>query len=57
MATPHVAGLGAYLLTLLGPKTPADLCAYIAKTATLNVIADVPSDTVNALAFNGNSEA
>ncbi|KAL1866431.1 hypothetical protein VTK73DRAFT_4736 [Phialemonium thermophilum] len=54
MATPHITGLGAYLLTLLGHKSPADLCSYIASTATSGVLTDIPSGTVNKLAFNGN---
>lgn len=53
MATPHITGLGAYLLTLLGPKTPAELCQYIQATATVGTITDLPNDTVNAVAFNG----
>ncbi len=54
MATPHITGLGAYLLALLGPKTPAALCEYIRSTATNNVITGLPSGTINKLAFNGN---
>ncbi len=54
MATPHITGLGAYLLTLLGKKDPQTLCAYIQSTANKGVITSVPSGTVNALAFNGN---
>ena len=54
MATPHITGLGAYLLTLNGKKSPQDLCSYIASTATSNSISDIPSGTVNLLAFNGN---
>jgi subtilisin family serine protease len=57
MATPHIVGLGAYLLALLGPKAPQELCAYMAKTGTVGVIDDVPSGTVNVLAFNGNPSA
>lgn len=57
MASPHVAGLGAYLLALLGPKTPAELCQYIKDTATLNAITDLPNDTFNGIAFNGNPNA
>jgi subtilisin family serine protease len=53
MASPHITGLGAYLLALLGPKTPTELCAYIKSTATLGVLSDIPNGTVNALAFNG----
>lgn len=54
MATPHITGLGAYLLTLLGKKTPAALCAYIASTAQSGILSGIPSGTVNKLAFNGN---
>lgn len=57
MAAPHVAGLAAYYLTLLGPKTPEALCEYIKETATLGVLSDIPSGTINALAFNGYSPA
>ncbi|KAI1370911.1 subtilisin-like protein [Hypoxylon crocopeplum] len=54
MATPHIAGLGAYLLALNGNMTPQALCSYIASTANSNVLSGVPSGTVNKLAFNGN---
>lgn len=54
MASPHVAGLGAYLLTLLGRRSPQQLCSYIVSTATPNVLSGIPSGTVNRLAFNGN---
>jgi len=56
MASPHVAGLGAYLLGLLGPKTPAELCQHLKDTATVGSITGLPSGTVNALAYNGNAE-
>ncbi|KAK1765483.1 subtilisin-like protein [Phialemonium atrogriseum] len=54
MATPHITGLGAYLLALLGKKTPAELCSYIASTAISGTLTGIPSGTVNLLAFNGN---
>ena len=54
MATPHIAGLGAYLLTLMGPRSPTALCSYIASIATSGTLSGVPSGTVNKLAFNGN---
>lgn len=57
MATPHIAGLGAYLLGLEGGKSPEELCSYIAETANKDVLSGVPSGTVNALAFNGATEA
>jgi subtilisin family serine protease len=56
MASPHVAGLGAYLLSLLGPKTPAELCQYLKDTATPGTITGLPSGTVNAIVYNGNAE-
>ncbi|KAL2130954.1 hypothetical protein VTI74DRAFT_5737 [Chaetomium olivicolor] len=54
MATPHITGLGAYLLALLGPKSPAELCNYIKTTAISGSITGLPSGTTNRLAFNGN---
>ncbi|KAF2690016.1 subtilisin-like serine protease-like protein PR1A [Lentithecium fluviatile CBS 122367] len=54
MATPHVAGLGAYLLALEGKKTPAALGSRIVALANKNKITGLPSGTVNYLAFNGN---
>lgn len=54
MATPHITGLGAYLLTLLGKMAPQDLCAYMAKTGTAGVLTSIPSGTINTIAFNGN---
>ncbi|KAK4185257.1 alkaline protease [Podospora australis] len=53
MASPHIAGLGAYLLRLQGPKTPAALCAYIASSANQGLITGLPSGTPNRLAYNG----
>ncbi|TLD26542.1 hypothetical protein PspLS_04323 [Pyricularia sp. CBS 133598] len=53
MASPHIAGLGAYFLALRGPQTPAALCSYIASNANRGVITGLPSGTVNALAYNG----
>ncbi|KAJ4302487.1 hypothetical protein N0V88_002633 [Collariella sp. IMI 366227] len=57
MASPHIAGLGAYLLALLGPKTPAELCNYIKTSAISNAITGLPSGTTNKLAYNGNPSA
>jgi hypothetical protein len=57
MASPHVAGLGAYLLALLGKKSPAALCSYIKSTAISGSITGLPSSTTNKLAFNGNPSA
>ncbi|KAI1338648.1 proteinase T-like protein [Xylariaceae sp. FL0016] len=54
MASPHIAGLGAYLLTLEGKRAPQALCSRIASLATSGAISGVNSGTVNLLAFNGN---
>ncbi|KAI3392044.1 hypothetical protein diail_6318 [Diaporthe ilicicola] len=53
MASPHVAGLGAYFLALNGAQTPAALCTYIKTNANSGVISGVPSGTSNLLAYNG----
>ena len=62
MASPHIAGLLAYLLSLQPSKdsayavadiTPKKLKAVLLATATKNVLTDVPSDTTNLLAWNG----
>lgn len=53
MASPHVAGLGAYLLGLLGPKSPAELTQYIKNSATIGTVTSLPNGTVNAIVFNG----
>jgi subtilisin family serine protease len=54
MATPHVAGLAAYLLALEGKKTPAALSTRITELSLRNKITGLPSGTKNYLAFNGN---
>jgi len=57
MASPHIAGLAAYLLALEGSKSPSALCSYIKQTANSGAISGVPSGTTSALAFNGNPSA
>jgi subtilisin family serine protease len=57
MASPHIAGLAAYLLALQGSKTPAELCNYIKTSAISGAISGLPSGTTNRLAFNGNPSA
>ncbi|KAI1770405.1 peptidase S8/S53 domain-containing protein [Hypoxylon cercidicola] len=52
MASPHIAGIGAYYLGL-GASPVGSLCEYIAQTALSGIIADVPSGTANLLAHNG----
>ncbi|KAI1367071.1 peptidase S8/S53 domain-containing protein [Xylaria arbuscula] len=54
MASPHVAGLGAYLLSLEGFKAPQTLCSYIASIGTTGALTGVPSGTINSIAFNDN---
>jgi hypothetical protein len=54
MSSPHVAGLGAYLLGLEGFKAPQVLCSYIASIGTSGALSGVPSGTVNKIAFNDN---
>ncbi|KAI1075303.1 peptidase S8/S53 domain-containing protein [Whalleya microplaca] len=54
MASPHIAGLGAYFLGL-GAANVTELCDYIAKTALSDAISGVPSSTANLLANNGES--
>jgi hypothetical protein len=57
MASPHIAGLAAYLLTLEGAKSPSALCTYIKNSAISGAITGLPSGTTNKLAFNGNPSA
>jgi hypothetical protein len=52
MASPHVAGIGAYFLGL-GKSSAANLCKYIASVAQKGAISSVPSGTVNAIIQNG----
>lgn len=52
MATPHVTGLAAYLLTLQGGTTKG-LCERIAKTGLNGVVKSVPKGTENVLVNNG----
>ncbi|KAI0969258.1 subtilisin-like protease PR1K [Xylaria arbuscula] len=54
MASPHVAGIGAYFLGL-GASSVGDLCSYIASQAQTSAISSVPSDTINAIIQNGQS--
>ncbi|KAI1485277.1 peptidase S8/S53 domain-containing protein [Biscogniauxia mediterranea] len=54
MASPHIAGLGAYFLGT-GAATVDNLCDYIASSALSGVLSGVPSGTVNLLANNGES--
>ncbi|KAF1816382.1 vacuolar serine protease [Eremomyces bilateralis CBS 781.70] len=62
MASPHIAGLLAYLLSLqpssdsgyaVAAITPKQMKANLISIATEGVLDDVPSDTKNILAWNG----
>jgi cerevisin len=62
MASPHIAGLLAYLLSLQPSKdsafavadiTPKELKANLISIATPGKLSDVPSNTKNILAWNG----
>lgn len=64
MASPHVAGLLTYFLSLqpdkdslysqgYSPVTPAQLKKKLIDYSTKNVLFDLPADTPNALIFNG----
>jgi len=66
MASPHIAGLLAYLLSLQPSKdsayavadiTPKQLKATLMSIATQGALTDVPSDTHNILAWNGGGES
>jgi cerevisin len=66
MASPHIAGLLAYLLSLQPAKdsafavadiTPKKLKANLMSIATKGALTDVPSNTENILAWNGGGES
>lgn len=52
MATPHIAGLAAYLLSYENIKT-SQLCSRIVELSLKSKIKGLPSNTVNYLAYNG----
>ncbi|USP75146.1 serine-type endopeptidase [Curvularia clavata] len=62
MASPHIAGLLAYMLSLQPAKdsayavadiTPKKLKANLISIGTVGALSDVPSNTANVLAWNG----
>ncbi|KJZ76728.1 Cuticle-degrading protease [Hirsutella minnesotensis 3608] len=56
MASPHIAGLAAYLYGLEGRSEPQALCSRIQSLATRDVLTGIPSGTANLLAYNGAGE-
>lgn len=56
MASPHVAGLAAYLAGLEGYPGSEALCNRIIQLSTTNAISGLPSGTPNRLIFNGNPQ-
>ncbi|KAF8606970.1 peptidase 1 [Ceratobasidium sp. AG-I] len=53
MATPHVAGLIAYLLAVEGRRTPANMLARVKKLAPDGILKGIPKDTRNEMIWNG----
>lgn len=56
MASPHVAGLFAYMIALEGNKPTADILARIKELSpdgVLTELTDMPQDTINELINNG----
>lgn len=53
MATPHIAGLAAYLISLEGLSTPAAVAARITALATSGKVTDVQGSP-NLIGYNGN---
>lgn len=52
MATPHVAGLLAYLISVNGNSSPASLTSTLKGLGLSGVLTGIPSGTVNLLAHN-----
>lgn len=66
MASPHIAGLLAYMLSLQPSKdsayavaeiTPKQLKAHLISIATEGMLTEVPSNTANILAWNGGGKS
>ncbi|ESZ93713.1 hypothetical protein SBOR_5898 [Sclerotinia borealis F-4128] len=54
MATPHVAGLSAYLIAFEGLSTPAAVVARLKALANSGLITSPGSGSPNLIAYNGN---
>ncbi|KAK5083372.1 proteinase B [Exophiala xenobiotica] len=66
MASPHICGLLAYYLSLqpssdsayaVADISPKKLKAQMIGVATKNILSEIPSDTVNLLAWNGGGKS
>lgn len=58
MASPHVAGLAAYLMSLSQePMSPQVVKDKILGLATKGILKNLPKDTPNLLIFNGAPES
>jgi subtilisin family serine protease len=53
MASPHVAGLAAYVGSVYGYTTPTQIENQIVSDSTSGAISGVPSGTVNRVIYNG----
>lgn len=56
MATPHIAGLAAYLASKDDIVAGPEMCDRLREAATQNAITNNRADTVNLLAFNANPD-
>jgi subtilisin family serine protease len=52
MSAPHITGLAAYLLSLVGDRDPIALCKRIQELATKDIVTNSMSPN-NMVAFNG----
>lgn len=55
MAAPHVAGLAAYLASTGGHRAGPQSCETMRRMATRDAIRNPAPNTVNLIAFNGNT--
>ncbi|KAK0187712.1 serine protease [Armillaria mellea] len=53
MATPHVSGIVAYLISQSGNTTPAAMSTLVKSLGVSGVLTSIPSGTANLLADNG----
>ncbi|POR32641.1 Cuticle-degrading protease [Tolypocladium paradoxum] len=52
MASPHIAGLAAYILSIENFDSPEKLCRKLRRYSTKDVLENLNEDTANMLAFN-----